>query len=203
MATVKPTILHLVSAIGPDGVREEVKPYLIEIGLMALAWNSLHENLGELFWRITRISNGGLPFAIWHELRDDRAQRNILRAAASTGLHAWSPMPGQPGERWVKTGKQKIGWLLSEIENLSNSRNNFLHAPFMFHAALGTPEPHDFFGHPRAKALRGKNFLDEIQRDRENMAILGTYSIALRFRLDVKCEPHVPWPSKPHLLAAF
>ena len=134
MAKVEPSILHLVSAIGPDGVREEAKPYLIEIGLVALAWNDLHEKLAELFWRVMHISNGHIPLAIWHELRDDRIQRRVLRVAASNGLGAWVLPHDERPERWIKTGISKFDWLLTEVDTLANSRNNFLHAPFMFDA---------------------------------------------------------------------
>ena len=66
------------------------RPYVEALGQLALAWNELHFNLSLLYCSLMG-ARVGIPvdqhFAVWHALKMDRAQRDILRAAAtSSGL---------------------------------------------------------------------------------------------------------------------
>jgi hypothetical protein len=192
------TRLLFTGPLGPDGIREDAKPYLIEIGLLVVAWNDLQEKLAELFWTVFGTSNGLVPLTIWHTLRDDRMQRVVLQASIDAGLGERAAKKGRDGPRWLKQSRTKINWLLEEVNTISQDRNNFVHAPFMFSVADNnrlTMVPWDFFGNPRAKALKGKNLM---QRHRENMAMLGTYAIGLKFNINKESSE---WPTKPRLLS--
>ena len=58
------------------------RPYAVALGQFALAWNDLHVALGMLFCTVMGGGFSNPALAIWHELKADRAQRDILKAAA-------------------------------------------------------------------------------------------------------------------------
>jgi len=74
-------------------------PYVAALGQLALAWNGFHETLSLLFCRLvaekhppTKFDNtSGQLLAIWHALKSDRGQREILQAAVEN--HTWGAVP--------------------------------------------------------------------------------------------------------------
>ena len=62
---------------------ENFRPYVIALGELALAWNDLHTALSFLFSEIVSGNpSDKIQLAIWHALKADRSQREILIAAA-------------------------------------------------------------------------------------------------------------------------
>src|ERR1022692_594393 len=58
------------------------RPYAITLGQLALAWNELHESMALLFCTTMGGGYSNQFLAVWHVLKVDRAQRDILLAAA-------------------------------------------------------------------------------------------------------------------------
>jgi hypothetical protein len=56
-------------------------PYALAIGHLARSWNQLHENLCLIFCRVATRTNTNIGHAIWYDLKSDRVQRGVLKAA--------------------------------------------------------------------------------------------------------------------------
>lgn len=125
---------------------------MLAIGRVAYTWNGLHESLAYLFWAVLKIENGVIPFSIWHSVGSDRTQREMLLAATKASGFA-------------KATEDEIIWLLKHTLNLAENRNNALHAPIWVLTNLNghVVEPNDLFLNPRAKKLRGKDLLIELE----------------------------------------
>jgi hypothetical protein len=166
--------LILTGPSEPDGsVKEGTKPYLIELGRLVLAWNDLHEKLAELYYTITQDPKS---LQKWHDLRNDKEQRKLLRNAVASDLPKRINIKAKDGTERLKRIDENITWLLDEANTLADHRNNFLHAPFMFLVAEDgtlTMQSFSIVGNQRAQSLSGKNLLEEMSRHRENMAALA------------------------------
>ena len=99
----------------------EFEPFALALGRVTLAWNSLHVALFGLFWAVSGYANRLIPGAIWHALKVDRAQRDILKNFAASNVLGIS-IPNN-----IRT---EIAWILNEANVLENDRNNLLHTPF-------------------------------------------------------------------------
>jgi hypothetical protein len=97
------------------------RPYVVALGQLALAWNALHETLALLYCRIMGGSMVNQHLAVWHALKVDRAQRDILIAAAQS--NTWGAMP-------VKF-MEDIKWLCGRADALEDLRNDALHSPLL------------------------------------------------------------------------
>jgi hypothetical protein len=174
-------------------ISDNFKPYAAELGTLVYVWNGLQENLAELFWAVTEIKNGGIPFAIWHSTQNDRAQRLMLRAAMEARFT--STLENYQNLR----AYELINWLLSETDKLSERRNNSIHSPFWFVIAPGPVRmvPNDFQHNPRAQKLKGKELLNEFKLNRETAAILADFTHRLTMSVRNK---EIAWPDKPSLL---
>src|ERR1700730_18254342 len=94
--------------------------YTRALGQLALAWNELHETLSLLF---CMVMGGGIVnqyLAIWHEIKVDRAQRDILLAAAKAGAMNGSPFPGLV---------EDLEWIWKRANEVEDARNDALHSP--------------------------------------------------------------------------
>ena len=58
-------------------------------------------------------------------------------------------------------------------------------------------QPLSLSGNPRAAALTGKDLLDQMRCHRENMAALGTYSVAIQFDIGGHGPPPRPQMKTP------
>jgi hypothetical protein len=95
------------------------RPYVIALGQLALAWNGLHETLALLY---CTIMGGGVVnqhLAVWHALKADRAQRDILLAAAKNNIRGAIPVQFD----------DDIKWLCSRADTLEDLRNDAMHSP--------------------------------------------------------------------------
>jgi hypothetical protein len=166
------------------------KPYELELGRLTLAWNSLHEQLGQMFRAVFDTPNGAIPFAIWHKLASDRMQREILQAAVEAG--AFSNLPHASADAL---------WLLKRCKSLSEDRNNALHAPLQSLTGLGGSriEPATFFGNVRAKNLAARpDLLSEFIWYRETAEALADFAFSMQTCLNFPALGW-PWPDRPKL----
>jgi hypothetical protein len=132
----------------------QFKPFAHEIGWIAFEWNRLQEALAELF--ADAISDHQpIAFNVWHSVRSDLTQREMLKAAAAYRAA-------------TATSKQKpvwdeVLWLSNEAATLSHKRNDALHVPFVFitHSDKIELLPFYFFGNPKAQKLSKKELLKE------------------------------------------
>jgi len=174
--------------------RRDRIPYVRAVGEVVLAWNAMHDLLAELFWVVTGIPNGKIPLDIWHSIKNDWSQRDILRATTNAAF------AGESGEH--RRIREEIKWLLDRINSLAEQRNNAIHAPLIFvrqstDPSVGTIIPATFFGNPRAKNLVGKDLLKEFNWYRQMAVVLGSHALRLKFYLR-KVEG-APWPDRPLL----
>jgi hypothetical protein len=173
-------------------ISENFRPCAAELGTLVYVWNGLQENLADLFWAVTEIKNGGIPFAIWHSTQNDRAQRSMLRAATEARFKNTLEKYQNP------PACELIIWLLSETDKLSERRNNSIHSPFWFVTAPGPVQmvPNDFQHNPRAQKLKGKELLNEFKLNRETAAILAEFTHRLTMSIR---NPQIAWSDKPSL----
>ena len=173
------------------------RPIAAEVGWISYEWNRLHEALGQLFALIIP-HKGTIPhemgFAIWYTTTNERAQREMLKAAVKIA-HAQDDLSRQPvyGE---------IEWILNQVNALAGRRNNAIHAPFAFvhHTDTDAVEiiPDIWFGHPRASELKDATLHDEFRWYRDHLSKLATHAgwLAFNFAFD----PDIfPLPKRPVL----
>jgi hypothetical protein len=180
-----------VAPILDEGEAEKAfAPYANEIGLMTRAWNGLHEELGQIFGQIICPANQNIPRAVWHSILSDKAQRDILRAAATA--------PFAIDEQKYPKAKADITWLLDKTQQLSEPRNNAVHAPIMMSLDTQTHEiavaPNIFSGNPRARKLHGKNLLKQLQWYRAQAQTYRQFALAVWFHLR---RDGTTWPCRP------
>lgn len=191
MATEASTFIIPANIIYIPTTRElnkAVRLYALELARLTIEWNHLHENLANLFWRSTGITNGAIPLAIWHSIRSDLAQRQVLRAAAQQ-MYAHN-----------KQAKDEIEWVLDTIDNkLSNRRNDAIHAPIIFEGGPHetTPVIPSHTMNPRALSLKGKVIMKELVWYRDMARCLRLYARELHRAL--KPNTLKPWPTRPLL----
>ena len=103
-----------------DAASAAFQPYYDAVGKVVHAWNGLQEQLAILFCRVTNMSNE-MGLSIWHSMKSDRAQRQMLRAALRAVDEDW--------EAKYPRGRDDIAWLLSNADSIAEGRNNVIHAP--------------------------------------------------------------------------
>jgi hypothetical protein len=94
--------------------------YVAAVGKVAYAWNYLHEELGKLFVVVSGAERE-VALSIWYSVRNDGAQREMLRAAVNaTNSERSERLPKAPDD---------LKWLLDRANDLADARNNAVHAP--------------------------------------------------------------------------
>jgi len=164
-------------------------PYVTALGQLALAWNGLHQTLALLFLTVmdAKISNQYL--AIWHALKTDRAQRDILLAATKSNYRGAVPL----------NMIEDIEWLCKKADSVEEARNNAIHTPLWAYER-GPDDiivmPVTGLGHQRAQKLFEKNLLSEFRWCRDAALVLTDYAADLRGPLS---DYTLPWPGRPQL----
>lgn len=192
-ARVKP---HKGRAVTERQREKLFRPYALEIGKLALAWNRLQEHLALLF--STALGSGDtilLAYRVWHSSQSDRAQREMLRAAAEVTFDKEEPP-------WPRALQDTL-WLLDKAQSLADQRNDALHSPFILgHSATAVSvRPASFLGHPRARKLQGKDVLAELKWYTQRARILGAFAYGMFYALKIAPMMHQPhaWPDRPQL----
>lgn len=175
-------------------------PYVAALGQLALAWNDLHEALAGLFWTVMNAPPRAgdmvnyTPIHVWHSLRSDLAQREILKAVVEHSNTNWS------GERY-KWFAEDILWLLKKIMELSIARNDAIHSPLFLNPSHKMEDerltPFEWTFNPRAISLaKRKNLLGEFHHCRDTAIVLHDYCRVLGSAL---VNPQRTWPGRPGL----
>ena len=172
----------------PKVVRKMFRSYGTDIGHLAIAWNTLHETLSQLFEVVLRSRSPKIGAAIWYSTDSDFSQRKMLRSATEHARHL--------------TARQRsdILGMLDKIDNtLRHQRNNAMHAPLVL--ILSSPESwieaDPDSESPRAKALRGKDIRKEFRLCRDLAGVLSKYAHEMHRALTWPAR--YSWPEKPPL----
>jgi len=105
-----------------------------EVGYLTWAWNALHADLCDLFRIVTGIEGPEIPSSIWHAIKSDRGQRDVLREAAAVRTQ---------GDDECRAG---IIWLLKEIDQIASIRNDAIHTHWTVEHDIGKdPRKADYF----------------------------------------------------------
>ncbi len=170
-----------------DEIEKKWKPYIAALGRVAHSWNHLQDALGHLFVVITNLNNTA-GFAIWYSTHDDRAQRRMLRAVIEQ-------LSDDDLKRYP-TAKEDLLWVANEADKIGYKRNDAIHAPCSM--AIGDKgfelTPVQFYGHPRARNLSGKDILKEFEWCERQADTLARYA---RTAATVLSERQEAWPEKP------
>jgi hypothetical protein len=173
--------------------------YCTALGKVAHAWNHMQEELGKLFCLLCDM-NLSLGMTIWHSLRSDLAQRQMLRAVVE--------FRGSD-DGWVELhpeAKETIVALVNGINEFSNKRNAAIHAPCR--PVLGGDDLEiiavSFFGNPNAQkldeqVLNGHDILVQFDWFERTAEAYRDHIMDVEAALT---EPRLPWPGKrrmPHL----
>jgi hypothetical protein len=163
------------------------RPYALALGQLALAWNALHETLALLY---CTIMGGGVVnqhLAVWHALKADRAQRDILLAAAQSNTFESVPT------RFM----DDIKWICGRADALEDLRNDALHSPLVghqWHPDNVEIAPRRGLGHIRAQKLGEKDLLAEFRYCRDAAIALSSFAERMDRALSDYSEP---WPDRP------
>jgi hypothetical protein len=173
-----------------DSIEASFTPYVTALGRVAHAWNHLQEHLAQLFCLVSGI-NDAMGLAIWHALKSDRSQRDILEAAVNVA----SSDPD-----WIETtphAKADLLWLLKKANKVAEQRNNAIHAPCGLSIDEGEFEiiPETWYQNPRAGKLRGTDVLREFDWYEKSADTLMQFARAIYTALNHgACDP---WPERP------
>jgi hypothetical protein len=176
--------------------QKAIDAYALAVGRVSGAWNFLHGTLGEFFAVVIR-GDAELVLAAWRSNQNDRAQREMLRAAINAAsLERWKETPNAPDD---------LLWVLKLAdEHLSDVRNDAVHALVSFHIGVeievGAALP------PRSKRewklfnrrTRGEKLIDEFATCERATAAL---SVFVRRATAALAEPdRHKWPTRPEQL---
>lgn len=179
-----------------EAAEKALEPYKLALGKVAHAWNHMQEHIGLLFCEVADLHDS-MGMAIWHALRSDRSQRDLLEAAAEVASITADWICDIP------QAKADIDWLLKKVNALGDGRNSAIHAPIL-NMIGGEAELHPFtvFGNPNAEKLRGKDILAEFEWYESYFIALRRFAAqltrALRWRRRPENDP-MPWPERPLL----
>jgi hypothetical protein len=180
----------------PDSVPytdKAFRPYVAALGQIALAWNGLHQSLAMLFCLVMGGGFVGRFLAIWHAIKNDRTQRDVLLAAAKAET-------GYQSERERRL-IDDVEWICKRADSVEEARNNALHSPLWGNKR--GPEiivmPVIGLGHDRAKKLWAKlkdkdDLLVELRWCRRAAMTLNEFAQAID---DAMTDSRVPWPERP------
>ena len=172
--------------------QEAYDAYALAVGRVSGAWNFLHQTLGELF-AVVIGGDAELVLAAWRSCENDRAQREMLRAAikAASSKH-WKQTPKAPDDLLCILGRVDTA--------LSDVRNDAIHALVSLHIGAEIVEVnvalHTVGKRERKlldKAARGKKLLDEFAKCEQEVDAL---SVFVRRATAALAEPdRQEWPT--------
>jgi len=99
-----------------------LEPYFTALGKVAHEWNHLHEELGKVFCAVTALDLS-VGMAIWHSLKSDRSQRDILEGVVQGKEFDEDWMEAHPG------AISGVLYLTKETNKIADRRNIAIHAP--------------------------------------------------------------------------
>ncbi|MGX1199324.1 hypothetical protein [Parvibaculum sp. MBR-TMA-1.3b-4.2] len=174
----------------PQFLKEEIEAtyneYVNALGRVAHSWNNLQEQLAFLFACVTGMDNS-VAYAIWYSTNNDRAQREMLRAAVNAKSEYWEH-PEYVGEG--------LTWLINKANSLADQRNDAIHAPCSMAAGYDGLEiaPFYFYGNPRAMKLKDKDVVRHFKWYEAYADTLSEYAKEVSIFMDGRPGS---WPEKP------
>jgi hypothetical protein len=174
-----------------DAVDAKMEPYVMALGKVAHAWNYLQEALGQLFCAVTGLEEMNIGTAIWHSTTNDRAQREMLRAAVNATSHKRLTAD-------LPKAKEDLIWLLNQADKVAEQRNNAIHAPMSVSISGREIEltPAFYYGNPRAHKLMGRDILTEFAWYEHCADTLTLFAREARQAIG---RASAPWPGRPQL----
>ena len=112
----------------PAKVRPIFRRHAQQTGQIMAASNILHSMFFCIFWTLVAKDNHALALSIWHVLRSDKAQRDMLLAAAQATL--------KKDRRMLA----RIKWAKERAEDLAVHRNDPAHTAMFPVETSGRPE---------------------------------------------------------------
>jgi hypothetical protein len=180
----------------------EFKPYVVALGQLALAWNDLQESLAGLFWSLNLAGppEAGdtvnyLPLRIWHSIKSDRSQRDMLKALINNLQVDW----GRPSL------DDDVNFAIERARALEGARNDAIHSPLfsvdktLYGVTFGTEKvaPASWQFNPKAISLAKRdNLLSEFRYCRDAAITLSDYVREIDAAL---INRQRPWPGRPSL----
>jgi hypothetical protein len=173
-----------------DELNAAFTPYIVAAGEVVNSWNKLQEQLNLVFAAITGMPKD-MATSIWHSLRSDSLQRDMLLAAIAAVPH----------DGRLAIILSNLIALVKHANALAQDRNNAIHAPVSLAIGNGklVPFPVHFHGDRLAKRLLGKNIILEFNRCRDETNVLKEYAEKIETALKF---PSYALPDKPALLDA-
>ena len=144
----------------------ELASHAEALGHVSLAWTRLHEILAMLFGLLLRPVPEERANAIWHSIKSDRSQRDMLSALADAALPADSE------------ARKAIKWARDNLSSLENARNDALHAPYvLIHDEERGPTmvANEVTGNKRAANLSGRELGVELESYKKNVTAVADY----------------------------
>lgn len=172
---------------GWEELDRRFEPYALQLGWLAYSWNNLHDRLGQLFWILTGLQNGSVPLAIWNAVKNDRTQREMVRATAAVTLASDLVV------------FDEIKWVLDRADTFEEHRNNALHSPLTFMIDADGPQLSSKWlsGNPRAVKLKDKDLLNEFAWYGRSANTLAIY--VQRISIHLKDPAQFPLSERPTL----
>lgn len=183
-------------AASPPFTHKVYNPAALALGQLALAWNDLHELLSLVFCSIMGGGYVGHFLAIWHALKVDRAQRDILLGATRSRV---APIYQSQTIDWRRNIINDIEWLCGKADKLEDARNDALHSPFWAtkeNDGKTTVIAVTGLGHVRARKFQGKDVLSELRWCRDATTVLRNFAMEIEHALK---DYKRPWPDRPKL----
>ena len=173
------------------------RPYTAALGQIALAWNGLHSQLALLFCTMMGGGYSNNFLGIWHALKNDGAQRDILLAAARES-RSHREHKTEEGRRVY----EEIKWLHGQARAISDARDDALHTPLWGEdGARRRVLPVTGLGHVRAQKLMDasvtRGLLAEFRWCRDAALVLTDYAFEMDNWLTGRSRK--PWPDRPSL----
>ena len=170
-----------------DELDRQFDAYCLALGKVAHAWNYLFEKLGRLFV-VVAAGDPHVANAIWYAPDSDRTKLTMLESAIRVSQEpSWL--------REFPTAKADIIWLVKRVSDLTDMRNNVIHAPCVLRTdGGGTAMAASFNGHARAKKLWGKEILVEFDWCERWTEELSRFTQAIDLAVRGR---QTSWPSRP------
>jgi hypothetical protein len=144
----------------------ELTSHAEALGHVSLAWTRLHEIMANLFGLLLAPVAKERAYAIWHSIKNDRSQRDMLLALAEASFPADSEI------------RKAIKWARDNLLSLENARNDALHAPYLLiHDEERGPTmiANELTGNKRAANLSGRNLGVELESYKKNVTAVADY----------------------------
>lgn len=165
--------------------QRKAEQHAAEVGRVAIAWNALCETMAIAFSLILKPDHQGAALSVWHSVKSDRYQREMLRAAAIAML-------GDKNQAALK----EIEWVLGQIDATENRRNDAIHAPYAIQIenGLAKPMPSPMTGNPKAENLKDRDLVEALQAYSTRMSSLDHFLHGVMVHL---VHPDNPLPKRP------